>query len=78
MAGQGFHRIMGSVAILVLGTILVSCGNPAQAEVDRANELLNNGRDAEAFDAFVAALELDPDNAEAWPRRPTSPTRSAR
>ena len=65
MAGQGFHRIMGSVAILVLGTILVSCGNPAQAEVDRANELLNNGRDAEAFDAFVAALELDPDNAEA-------------
>ncbi len=65
MAGQGSHRIMGSVAILVLGTILVSCGNPAQAEVDRANELLNNGRDAEAFDAFVAALELDPDNAEA-------------
>ena len=58
-------KVAGAIALIVSGVVLASCANPAQVEIDRANELLNSRRSAEAFDAFVAALELDPDIAEA-------------
>jgi len=62
-------RSSGRLAIALLtlaGAItVVACSNPAQGEIDRGDELFNADKFEEAFAAYNAALELDPDNARA-------------
>ncbi len=44
---------------------LVSCSNPAQAEIDRGDALLTANKVDEAFAAYDAALAIDPDDPAA-------------
>jgi tetratricopeptide (TPR) repeat protein len=62
---QRFRQLAVATVTLVLGMVALSCSNPAQAEIDRGAELASTGRNDEAIAAYRAALELDPDNAEA-------------
>lgn len=60
------HRLIDGATLALVGALAVGgCANPAQPEIDRGSELLNTGRWDEAFTAYSAALELDPDNIEA-------------
>lgn len=55
-----------AIAALTIAAITVAaCSNPAQAEIDRGNELAETGKLGEAFTAYDAALEIDPDNPNA-------------
>jgi tetratricopeptide (TPR) repeat protein len=53
------------VVLLIAVLTLVSCANPAQAEIDRADDLLTANKLEEARAAYEAALALDPDNPDA-------------
>ena len=50
-----------AIIAIALAT-LVSCSNPAQAEIDRGDGLLTANKVDEAYAAYDAALKLDPDN----------------
>jgi len=60
-----YRRVAVAISTLACAIAAVSCGNPAQANIDRGEELANTGRYDEAVAAYSAALELDPDNTEA-------------
>lgn len=53
------------VIIAIALLTLVSCSNPAQAEIDRGDALLTANKVDEAFAAYDAALAIDPDDPAA-------------
>ena len=67
------HR--STLAILATAIItLTSCSNPAQAGVARGDALLVANKVEEAFNAYDAAVTLDPDSAAALAGRGCSRT----
>lgn len=62
--------------LILAAFLLVSCGSPAppsfpalddaQAYIERGESLSEEGRFLEAVDDFSAAIELEPDNADAY------------
>ena len=65
MHTETHRRVAVATSTLACVVAIVSCANPAQAEIDRGDELAYTGRYDEALAAYNAALELDPDSVDA-------------